>query len=143
MAALAASTTRKVRALQNKEMEHYVVGTSAKIYKGALVCINTSTGRAVAATDAASRKILGVAEEQATGNTAGTVKVKVAWGFQVLLDSHSALTSAYVGANCCVGNDNLVESGTTATNDVKVGEVISFQSGDAWVAIRRFALTQV
>ena len=93
MAALTADKVRDERSIQEKTESTFSVATSATVYVGSLLNFNTA-GRVVAATAAASRRFAGVCEAivnetasaltAATGNTAGTVKVRVSWGHEVL-----------------------------------------------------------
>lgn len=142
MAALTAEARRSVRNYEARRTGKYAVGTGATVYQGGLVALNLSTGRAVAATAAASRRCLGMAEETKTGNTAGSVSVEVSWGYETLINAATALTTAYTGANCAVSTDNDVTTASaagTAGVQVLVGEVVQFEGGGAWVALRNFS----
>ena len=144
MTALAAAGGRKRRAMHLANSEAYAVGTSSTIYQGSLVVWNKTTKRAVAATVATGRRFLGVAENAAVGGTATAtaVYVKVLYGHEELLDAASALTGAYVGCNAAIADDNQVTtmSGAgTALLRIRVGEVLSIESGDAWTRIRSFS----
>jgi len=142
MAALTAEARRSRRNYEAKSIASYVVGTGAVIYQGGLVALNLTTGRAVAATAAASRRFLGLAEETATGDTSGTVSVEVSWGYETLVNALAALTTAYTGANCAISTDNDVTTASgagTAGVQVLVGEVVQFEGGDAWVALRQYS----
>lgn len=145
--ALSAATTRATRAADQKSYADYVVGTSATIYAGGLVCINTSTGRAVAASAATNRKFVGLAEETKTGNSGGTVRCRVSWGHEALIDTPATgITAAYIGSNAAISDDDQVTSmsdaGTTAVR-VRVGEVVEIESGDAWVRLRNYSESDV
>lgn len=145
MAALTSTTAfaRKRRNGQAAQRGNYQVGTSAVIYQGGLVAMNLSTGRAVAATAATSRKILGVALESASSGA----YVEVEWGAEYAFDPATALTKAYTGSNVAVSTDNDVTTmsgaGTTAVR-VRVGELIDYDSTSvAWVAVRNFSEADV
>ena len=145
--ALTAATTRATRANDQKSFADYVVGTSSTIYAGGLVCVNTTTGRAVAASAATGRKFLGLAEETKTGNSSGTVRCRVSWGHEALIDTPATgLTAAYIGSNAAVSDDNQVTSmsdaGTTAVR-VRVGEVVEIEGGDVWVRLRNYSEADV
>jgi hypothetical protein len=147
MAALSAPATRLTRNVANKKFHDYVVGTSAKIYAGSLVAINTSTGRAVAASVATGRKALGLSEETVTGNTDGTVRCRVVWNVEAKITAvATALTKAYIGSNVAVKTDNdvttLSDAGTTALR-VRVGELVSLTGTDAWVSLRNYTQSDV
>ena len=141
MAALTAAATRATRETNNKTIIHLVVGTGETIFAGGLVATVNATGRAVAATAAAGRKFSGIAEETKTGVTAATVRCRVAFGHQALINALTALTTAYVGSTVIVSTDNdvTVDSASTALKSLQVGEVVEFESGDVWVRIRTSA----
>lgn len=138
--ALSADTARKRKHLPLARHESHAAGTSATIYVGSLVALNTSTGRAVAASAAASRRFLGVSEQQVTGNTGGTVNVKYLYGHAEYMDAATALTKAYIGRCCVVSDDDKVTTASaagTAGVQVRVGEVLSIPTANkAWVWIR-------
>lgn len=145
MTALAAGALRAVRNLDGKKQEHYTVGTAATLYQGALVCVDVSTGRAVAASTIASRRFLGMAEETKTGVSGGSVKCLVSWGYEALYNAVATLSNTHIGSNCVVSTDNDVTNlaSISTAKQIRVGEVISFQSGDAWVALRNYTETDV
>lgn len=138
MTALTANATRKTRNLDGKKIGTYTVATSSTIYQGALVAVRAD-GRALPATAANPRRFIGMAEEQATGNAAGTVTIDVSWGYEALYDAAAALTAAFLATNASVSDDNQVttpaDAGTAALQ-VLVGEVIQLEGGDAWVYLR-------
>lgn len=158
MAAITADADRRTRAENNKVTETVAVTTSNTVYIGALVNFVASTGRVASATAAASRRFAGIVESivnetgsaltAATGNTAGTVKVKVAYGHQVQL---AVLTAARTYSNITkyvyVGDNNSVTDATgagTAAVRVVVGTLAGFTSSAktaAWVELRRISET--
>lgn len=146
MAALSADVSRKTRNDANTKFASYPVATNATVYKGGLCSINTSTGRLVAASATTGRKFAGLCVETKTGNTGGTVYARVEWNMEVLINAVSNLTTAYTGANAAVSTDNDVDTmsdvGTAAVR-VRVGEVIQFESGDAWVSLRNYSESDV
>lgn len=142
MTALSADAIRKTRNRDGAKYHEYPVATSAVIYVGSLVNINAA-GRAVAASDAAARTFAGLACESATGNAAGTVYCKVEWGVEALIDAAAALTAAYIGTNCAIADDNQVTTNSASSNNVLVGEFVSIEGGDAWVALRQYARAEV
>jgi hypothetical protein len=155
MAALTADKVRDERAINGKTEGIFSLATSSTVYVGSLANFNTA-GRVVAATAAASRRFAGVIEAivnetasgltAATGNTAGTVKVRVSWGHEVLMDVKTAArTFANLGKNVYVSTDNDVTDSTgagTAAVRVKVGALTEFtdrtNKDEAWVALRVF-----
>ena len=145
MAALTAATTRATRNHGAAPVD-LTVGTGATIYAGALVAINTSTGRAVAASAAASRKFAGLAEETKTGDTSGTVRCRVRYDCEALINAATALTKAYIGSNAAVSTDNdatTMSGAGTAGVRVRIGEIVEIESGDVWVRLRNDASEDV
>jgi len=145
MAALSAAVTRATRDDHLKSHVNPVVGTGAVLYAGALVNIDTATGRAVAASAATARKFCGIAEETKTGDTAGTVRCRVAFGHQALINALTALTTAYVGSDCVISTDNdaTTNSAISTAKRVRVGEITEFESGDVWVRLRCYSSATV
>lgn len=145
MAALSSATGRLTRNVANKKFHEYVVGTSATIYAGSLVAVDTSTGRAVAATAAASRKFLGLSEETKTGDTGGTVRCRVVWNCEAKVTGATALTQAYIGSNVAISDDNTVTtmSAISSAKQVRAGELVSITGTDAWVSLRNFSESDV
>ncbi len=147
MAALSADASRKTRNTQAVKYHDYVVGTGVTIYKGSLVHILCSTGRAhpAAAGTVATRKFAGLSEEKVTGTATGGETVRVIWNCEALVNAATALTTAYIGSNVVFTTDNDVTRGSayTAAARCLAGEVISFEGGDAWVALRNFATSTV
>lgn len=158
MAALSADKIRDERSIDGKTEATFALATSATVYVGSLVNFNTA-GRVVAASAAASRRFAGVVEyginetssaiSAWTGNTAGTVKVRVAWGHEVLMDVKTAArTFTNLGKNVFISTDNDVTDTTgagTAAVRVKVGALTEFtdttNKDEAWVALRVFGDT--
>ena len=145
--ALSEDARRKRRNVGNQMVADYTVGTGEVIHYGALVVFDTATKRADKATAATSRKFIGMAEEAATGNTAGTVTVKVSWNYEAELPvvaTQITEVSARVGINAFVSDDDTVTTGTnagTAGVRVRVGEIVEVDTTNstAWVALRQFS----
>ena len=140
MTALGAAGARQIRNLQGSCLGSYPVKTSSVIYQGGLVNIDVN-GRASAATAVGAQRCIGVGEENATGNTAGTVYCSVRWGHEALFATATALTTSFVTANVVVKDDNTVQTAASYTTAVKVfvGEYVQKSGTSAWIAIRRFA----
>ena len=141
MTALTADASRRTRNLQGKQIASYVVATSAVIYVGSLVCVRGSAdNRVLVASDTASRKFVGMAEEAATGTTAGTVRCRVSWGYDALIALSTIVTAGFVGVNVTVGDDNLCSTAGATTNDVFVGEFQQLESSAlGWIALRQYS----
>jgi hypothetical protein len=141
MAALSADASRKTRNRGNVKYHDYVVATGVTIYKGSLCSVNLSTGRLVAASNTTSRKFVGLATQKVTGTASGGETCRVEWNIEALVNSLTALTTAYIGSNVVASTDNDVTraSAYTAAVRVLVGELVSFESGDTWVALRNYS----
>lgn len=104
------------------------VKDNVKIYKGALVCYDT-TGYATIGADTASFVFAGIAEEQAdntiVGHTAGGIFVKLRTGVRVTLPG-SGFAQTSVGAAAYVADSGAVS--LTATNYVFVGQIVFYNS---------------
>lgn len=152
MAAVTADRLTDTRNLNNKSTEVIAITTSNTVYVGALVNIVSSTGRVASATAAASRRPGGIVEailndsgaviSAGTGNTAGTIKARVAWGHEVLVNVLTAArTFANLGKNVFIADNASVTDTTaagTATLRVKLGMLTQFGASTAtgWVALR-------
>jgi tartrate dehydratase beta subunit/fumarate hydratase class I family protein len=153
MAAITADKIRDSRSIQNKIEDTFTVRTADTVYVGALVNFDTG-GRVQSATAAASKRFAGVVEEivnetgsalsAGTGNTAGTVKARVAWGHEVWVAVKTAArTFANLGKNVFIStNDDVTDTTAagTATLRVKVGQLTSLNSAKThgYVALRVF-----
>ena len=138
MTALAAGTGRDTRNIAAKERYNKIVETSAKVYQGALVSIDSTTGRAQAAAAATGQDdiVRGIAESTQTGDTAGTVRVEIVSNIQAKFAvTASVVTQAKVGVNCYVKDDNTVTTATdagTALVRVLVGELVEKIDTNTW-----------
>ena len=114
---------------QDGEIIAFPVKASTTIYKGALVAIDTSTGYAVPASDAANRIFVGVAVEKADNSSGSsgdeTVRVFRTGTFQF---NCSSADQTWVGKKVYAVDDNTVALAATTTNDVLVGVVVSYES---------------
>lgn len=112
---------------------------AAAIYGGNLVCINTSTGYAVAGTDAASRTFFGVAEEyKAAPSTAGGDSIEcLRTGSHLfsLYDADAAITD--VGSlKVYLYDATTVAKAASVSNGIFVGIVSKVESASkVWVDI--------
>jgi len=114
---------------QDGEIIEFPVKASTTIYKGALVAIDTSTGYAVPASDAANRIFVGVAVEKADNSSGsnGDKKVRVFRTGTFQFNCSSA-AQTWVGKKVYAVDDNTVALAATTTNDVFVGVVVSYES---------------
>ena len=148
MAALTADAIRLERNVAGKHTDEFVVATSAVIYVGSLVTARTGLPNLVRAAVASSTdRFVGVAETGGTGVTAGTVRVRVAWGHEIRIDSSTAVSASLIGSDVTVGDDNMVTSVAATTNDVRVGELVRFDvqppvaGANVWVRVRQHSRT--
>ena len=111
------------------ELVAFPMKTAVHIYKGALVCIDTSVGYALPATDAAARIFVGVATMEADNTTgqSGDIDVIVRrWGRLTLDTAGAAQTD--VGKSCYVVDDCTVDLQGDVTNAVIVGQIVRYIS---------------
>ena len=132
MTALAASYDAR---RQEGRLVAYKLAAGAKIYKGALVCVTTSTGLAQTGADAAGVVFVGVAYETAdnSGGIAGAKSVRVSKSGEFTYAKAGA-AQANVGQTAFVADDNTVSTAAT-TNSVACGVVTGVVS-PALVQIR-------
>jgi hypothetical protein len=134
MTALSADAVIPYKADGSLVIESFPVADNVKIWKGALVCVDTS-GYANVGADTASFRFAGVAVEQGdntlTGHTAGGIRVRIRCGCRFLLPS-TGLSQASVGAQVKVTDSGAVA--TASTNNVNVGRITEYISAtSAWV----------
>lgn len=136
MAALSAD--RKTTSKGKLRRQEYPVAASQTIYAGALVCIDAD-GYAIPAADTAGiSDVVGVATAKADNSSGadGDINVVVEYGGAFLLDEAS-VTQADVGRDAVVSDDQTITNAATATNDITVGRILSFDSAASkcWVNI--------
>ena len=116
-------------------MQSYPVADNVHIYRGALVCVNTS-GYALPGADTAGYKFVGVAWDECdntlTGHAAGGKNVLVDNGR--FLMTATSITQAMVGSRMYVVDDATIDDIAGVSNCIEVGildEYVSATSG--WV----------
>lgn len=113
---------------RNSGMADFPVADNVKIYKGTLVCVNSS-GYAVPGADTSGYVCVGIAEEQVdnttTGHTAGRYNIRVVSGRRFTL-SGTGFTQASVGAPVYVSADNTVAA--SVSNNILAGIVNKYLS---------------
>ena len=108
----------------------YPVKANARIWKGALVCVD-STGYLVPASDTANLRFVGVAFESVdnTGGANGAKRCRVVKrGTFVYNRTGAAYTQADIGAIVRAATDN--EVAKTSTNNIVVGTVVELLDGN-------------
>jgi hypothetical protein len=136
MAALTASMAIRWRG----EIQHsppYKVAAATTIYKGATVAVDTN-GYAVPASDAAARKVVGIAREEVdnAAGAAGDKSVACSTG-EVYRNNGGGtpVAQTHVGDLCYVVDDNIV-SAATGTNSVVFGQVTAVDAdGGVWATV--------
>jgi hypothetical protein len=106
----------------------YPVGASKRIYKGALVVVDTTTGYAETGSDAANKNFVGVAYEDADNSSggAGAISVRVKKTGAHLLNAASGAQTS-VGKPALLVDDNTVQTAAT-TNNIGVGQIVEYVS---------------
>jgi hypothetical protein len=141
MAAVTADQTAITRANASVIEDVFPIKTSVTLYVGALANFVTATGRvrSAAAETGSGLSCAGLVTEiindsgaaisAGTGNSGGTVKARITWGQEVLLNVKTAIrTFTNLGKTVFVA-DNVTVGGTavgTATQRVQAGELCAF-----------------
>lgn len=154
--ALSADKTPQRPSRGRVDREREAIATGQTVYIGGLLNYVTTSGRVRAASAAASRKVAGVcvgfdavnATATGIGNTAGTQYAFFEYGGEFEFTVTTALrTYAAQGLNGFVSDDDKIGGTAVGTAGVRVvaGEIADakFSSTTAWVAIRRFAGSNV
>lgn len=112
---------------QEVGLPSYPVKASTTIYKGSIVCVESSSGYAVPGSDTSGLIVVGIADrEVVNGTTNGEKWVTVRRGrFRLAADS-GAITQ--VGANVCVKDSATVAPASVTTNDIAIGPVVRYIS---------------
>jgi len=134
MTALAAD--RNTRNKHTGRSISLLVAASTTIYKGAIVCVNT-TGYAVAGAKTAGYKVVGVAEEQ-VDNSAGSdgdLSVRVRKGVFAFKNDTDAVAQSHIGRPCYVVDDQTVADEAEGSS-VVAGLVEGIDANDEiWVSV--------
>lgn len=135
MAALAAD--KELEMMGATKTQRLLMKASHTIYKGAMVCVDTSTGLAESATYAANKIFAGIATERVASAATGGYWIEVWLDGRFKLDG-SSLEQADVGKHVQVVDDQTVNDVVGAT-PVPVGIAVEYISATAaWVDIRPF-----
>lgn len=104
----------------------YPLTAGAKVYKGALVCVNTGSGFAQTGADAASTVFVGVAYETVDNTTgaAGAKTLRVQKDGEYLYNALGAVQTD-VGKAALIVDDNTVKTAAT-TNNIPAGIVVGY-----------------
>jgi hypothetical protein len=112
----------------------YPVKANARIWKGALVCVD-NTGYLVPASDTANLRFVGVAFESVdnTGGASGAKRCRVVKRGTFVYNRIGSFTQADIGTTARAITDN--EVAKTSTNNIVVGTVVELLD-DSRVRIR-------
>lgn len=107
----------------------YPVKANARIWKGALVCVD-STGYLVPASDTANLRFVGVAFESVdnTGGANGAKRCRVVKRGTFIYNRIGSFTQADIGTTARAVTDN--EVAKTSTNNIIVGTVVELLDGN-------------
>ena len=107
----------------------YPVKANARIWKGALVCVD-STGYLVPASDTANLRFVGVAFESVdnTGGANGAKRCRVVKRGTFIYNRIGSFAQADIGATARAVTDN--EVAKTSTNNIVVGTVVELLDGN-------------
>lgn len=107
----------------------YPVKANAKIWKGALVCVD-NTGYLVPASDTANLRFVGVAFESVdnTGGVNGAKRYRVVKRGSFVYNRSGSYAQADIGTTVRATSDN--EVAKTSTNNIVVGTVVELLDGN-------------
>jgi hypothetical protein len=107
----------------------YPVKANARIWKGALVCVD-NTGYLVPASDTANLRFVGVAFESVdnTGGASGAKRCRVVKRGTFVYNRIGSFTQADIGTTARAITDN--EIAKTSTNNIVVGTVVELLDGN-------------
>lgn len=114
----------------------FAVAAAAKIFAGALVCLN-ATGYAVKGATATGLKAQGRAEEQVdnTSGADGALSIKVAKGVFRFANSAAgdAITAAEIGSTCYIVDDQTVAKTDGTGTRSAAGKIVDVDVNGVWV----------
>jgi hypothetical protein len=133
MTALAVDRNTKTR--DGLQFE-FPMAAAKKIFAGALVGLDTTTGLAAPMTSANTWKVVGIAEELAdnSAGAASAINVKVRRGC-VLLVNGDTITNASVGATAYADDDQTVFKAAGTRSVVGTIRSVDIAGGGVWVQI--------
>lgn len=132
----ALSADRQAFESKERRLASYPVATATTLYKGALVCLNSS-GYAIPAADTAGISgVVGVADEQVVNSGAdGAKKVRIRSGRSFKFTATS-ITQAMLGAVMYVEDDQTFDDAAGVTNMIPAGILADYVSSTSgWIFI--------
>lgn len=118
----------KVSEIQPGNLTEYRLAGAVRIFKGALVNLNTA-GNAKPASDGSGEVCVGIADESVDNSTggAGAKTIRVRSGIRVRMKAAS-IAQTMVGALMYVEDDETIDDAAGPTNDVIVGVLTKYIS---------------
>lgn len=114
------TSDRHAPRVEGKYLEK-IVKTGVTIYAGTQVAIEQSSGEFVPASDTAGINVIGIADAEVTGDGEKRLLVEISV-FLMENDDSNPVTTAHIGQNCYV-KDNDTVSSDGGTNSVVSGRV--------------------
>ena len=117
------------------------VGAAKKLYQGALLVTDDTTGLLEAGGDTAAKTFAGIAYEPAdnTNGSAGAITCRVQKRGSFVFAFSGALTNAALGKKAYLVDSGTVALAATTTNDVYCGDIVALENGKARLRIDRAA----
>ena len=117
------------------------VGVAKRIYQGALLVTDDTTGLLEAGTDASGKTFAGIAYEPAdnTSGSAAAITCRVQKRGSLVYAFSGSLTNACLGKKAYIVDSGTVALAATTTNDVYCGDIVAIENGKARVRIDRAA----
>lgn len=138
--ALSANTALQMRNTRGMQLRSRTINTSSKIWKHAIVCLETATGNAaLPAANSTTIRFFGIATEEClTGN--GTRTVTVFDNVEVLMPLKTSVTKGMVNDAMYAADD--ATAGNLATLGPQMGTLTEFVAANSgWVLLRSTALS--
>jgi len=137
MAALTASIKVQSRNLAGYKVSSAVVANGVTVYKGALICADSSSNAILVADLGAAGYFLGIAEEEVVGDA--IKRVRYSYGHEVLLVCEAGVTYALINKTVYGMNTGGVTNASTVGPAVGVLKELPTAS-TAWVLLCGAAL---
>lgn len=118
------------------ELLELPVYTATTIYKGSIVCVDTSHGYAVVGATSTTLIPFGIAEEGVVNaGSSGAKTVKVRAGVFRFVNSGTSITVAHTGQRCYIVDDQTVHQTDGTGTRSQAGTIVKVDSAGVWVAM--------
>lgn len=132
---MAAATKDRNTDRKDPGFKAYPVLASTKIYKGTLVAVD-SNGYATPASDAAGKRVVGVADAMADNSAGANGAINVIAREGVYRLAASSITQAMVGQMMYVVDDQTFDD-AVGTNGIKAGRLVEYLSAtEGWISVK-------